>query len=244
MASRLGGEAVSDTDAKVREAQHLLGQGAPDAAAALMEEVLARDPEHHEARYALAVARRHQHRWPAALETLNAVLATRPDFGRAHQEAGYNYIALKNFDRAGPAFERAVAADPSLVNSWKCLAKLHQDAGDTERLAAVTDQLAFLQTLPPELLAVVSYLSEDRLVDAERLCKRFLQSNRTHVEGMRLLAEIATRNRAYDEAEFVLESCVEFHPEHRNARLQYVNVLMRMQKFARAHEQAERLLRE
>ena len=244
MASRLGGEAVSDTEAKVREAQHLLGQGAPDAAAALMEEVLARDPQHHEARYALAVARRHQHRWPAALETLNAVLATRPDFGRAHQEAGYNYIALKNFDRAGPAFERAVAADPSLVNSWKCLAKLHQDAGDTERLAAVTDQLAFLQTLPPELLAVVSYLSEDRLVDAERLCKRFLQSNRTHVEGMRLLAEIATRNRAYDEAEFVLESCVEFHPEHRNARLQYVNVLMRMQKFARAHEQAERLLRE
>ena len=235
---------MSEADAKVREAQRLLGQGAPDAAATLVEEVLAGDPEHHEARYALAVARRHQHRWPAALETLNAVLVARPDFGRAHQEVGYNYIALKNFDRAGPAFERAVAADPSLVNSWKCLAKLHHDAGDTERLAAVTDQLAFLETLPPELLAVVSYLSEDRLPDAERLCKRFLQSNRTHVEGMRLLAEIATRNRAYDEAEFVLESCVEFHPEHRNAQLQYVNVLMRMQKFARAHEQAERLLRE
>lgn len=235
---------MSEADAKVREAQHLLGQGAPDAAAGLMEEVLAGEPDNVEARYALAVARRHQHRWPAALETLTEVLAARPDFGRAHQEVGYNYIALENFDRAGAAFERAVAADPSLVNSWKCLAKLHHDAGDTARLAVVTDQLAFLETLPPELLAVVSYLSEDRLPDAERLCKRFLQSNRTHVEGMRLLAEIATRNRAYDEAEFVLESCVEFHPEHRNARLQYVNVLMRMQKFARAHEQAERLLRE
>ncbi len=235
---------MSEAEARVREAQRLLGQGAPDAAAGLMEEVLAAEPDHHEARYALAVARRHQHRWPQALDTLGVVLETRPGFGRAHQEVGYNYIALRNFPRAGAAFERAITADPSLVNSWKCLAKLYHDAGNAERLAEVTEQLGFLETLPAELLAVISYLSEDRLADAERLCKRFLQSNRTHVEGMRLLAEIATRNRAYDEAEFVLESCVEFHPEHRNARLQYVNILMRMQKFARAHEQAERLLRE
>ena len=235
---------MSEAEGSVREAQRLLGQGAPDAAAGLMEEVLAAEPDNHEARYALAVARRHQHRWPQALDTLGAVLEARPGFGRAHQEVGYNYIALRNLPRAGAAFERAIAADPSLVNSWKCLAKLYHDAGNTERLAEVTDQLGFLETLPAELLAVIGYLSEDRLADAERLCKRFLQSNRTHVEGMRLLAEIATRNRAYGEAEFVLESCVEFHPEHRNARLQYVNILMRMQKFARAHEQAERLLRE
>ena len=235
---------MSEAEARVREAQRLLGQGAPDAAAGLMEELLAAESDNHEARYALAVARRHQHRWPQALDTLGAVLEARPGFGRAHQEVGYNYIALGNLPRAGAAFERAIAADPSLVNSWKCLAKLYHDAGNTERLAEVTEQLGFLETLPAELLAVISYLSEDRLADAERLCKRFLQSNRTHVEGMRLLAEIATRNRAYDEAEFVLESCVEFHPEHRNARLQYVNILMRMQKFARAHEQAERLLRE
>ena len=235
---------MSETEAKVREAQRLLGAGAPDAAAGLMEEVLAGEPDHLEARYALAVARRHQHRWPLALDTLSTLLEARPDFGRAHQEAGYNYIALKNFSRAGAAFERAITADPGLINSWKCLAKLYHDAGNTARLAEVTDQVAFLETLPAELLAVVSLLSEDRLADAERLCKRFLQSNKTHAEGMRLLAEIATRNRAYDEAEFLLESCVEFHPTHRHARLQYVNVLMRMQKFARAHAEAEKLLAE
>ena len=233
-----------ETEANVREAQHLLSQGKPDAAARLMDEVVGAQPDDLEARYALAVARRHQHRWPLALDTLAIILEARPDFGRAHQEVGYNYIALRNFTRAGAAFERAIAADPALVNSWKCLAKLYHDTGNEERLAEVTQQLGFLEALPAELLAVISYLSEDRLADAERLCKHFLQSNRTHVEGMRLLAEIATRNQAYDEAEFLLESCVEFHPEHRNARLQYVNILMRMQKFAKAHEHAERLLRE
>ena len=92
---------MSETEARVREAQRLLGEGAPDAAAGLMEELLAGEPDHLEARYALAVARRHQHRWPQALDTLGTVLAARPGFGRAHQEVGYNYIALRNLDRAG-----------------------------------------------------------------------------------------------------------------------------------------------
>ncbi len=207
-----------------------------------MGEVLAREPDNVEALYALSVAQRHQHEWTKALATLDGILERNPNFGRAHQEAGYNHIALENFLRAGAAFERAIAADPALVNSWRCLAKLYHDSGNTERLKAVTDQLAFLESLPAELLAVISYLSNDRLADAERLCKHFLRSDKTHVEGMRLLAEIATRNRTFDEAEFLLESCIEFHPTHRDARIQYANILMRMQKFAKAYEQAERLL--
>ena len=207
-----------------------------------MGAALADEPDNIEASYTLAVAQRHQHHWNEALDTLAGIFANRPGFGRAHQEAGYNYIAMRDFRRAGAAFQRAVDNDPSLVNSWKCLAKLHQDRGDAKRLAAARDQIVFLETLPSELLAVISYLSEDRLADAERLCKHFLRDNKTHAEGMRLLAEIATRNKSYAEAEFLLESCVEFHPEHRNARIQYVNILMRVQKFAEAHEQAERLL--
>ena len=207
-----------------------------------MGEVLAREPDNVEAQYALAVAQRHQHEWTKALATLDGILERNPNFGRAHQEVGYNYIALENLLRAGAAFERAIAADPSLVNSWRCLAKLYYDSGNTDRLKAVEEQLGFLESLPAELLAVISYLSDNRLADAERLCKHFLRSNRTHVEGMRLLAEIATRNRTFDEAEFLLESCVEFHPSHREARVQYANILMRMQKFSKAHDEAEKLL--
>ena len=61
---------------------------------------------------------------------------------------------------------------------------------------------------------------------------------------MRLLAEIATRNRIFDEAEFLLESCVAFHPKHRNARIQHANILLRMQKFGQAWELAASLLRD
>ena len=207
-----------------------------------MHAVLRVEPENTEALYTLAVALRHQRLFPAALQTLQDILASKPSFGRAHQETGYNYIAIGNLLAAGAAFERAVNADPSLVNSWKCLAKLYADSGNEGKLAAAEQQVAFLNALPPPLIVVSSYLAEDRLADAERLCKHFLRDHKTHVEGMRLLAEIATRNKVYDEAEFLLESCVEFAPDHRQARIQYANILLRVQKFVRAAEQTEALL--
>lgn len=235
---------MTDAQSKIEQAQQLIGQGAPERAGQLLTAVLRDEPDNVEAQYALAVSQRHRHEWRQALATLERILDVKPHFGRAHQETGYNHIARKDFVRAGAAFERAITADPSLINSWKCLAKLYQENGNAERLASVQEQIAFLDSMPPELLTVISYLSEDRLADAERLCKHFLQTNKTHAEGMRLLAEIATRNKVYDQAEFLLESCVEFHTEHRDARIQYVNILLRVQKFARAHEQAERLMAE
>ena len=207
-----------------------------------MRAVVRIEPENTEARYTLAVALRHQRLFPAALQILQGILTTKPSLGRAHQETGYNYIAVQNLLAAGAAFERAVNADPSLINSWKCLAKLYADSGNKDKLASAEEQVAFLSALPAPLIAVIGYLAEDRLADAERLCKHFLRDHKTHVEGMRLLAEIATRNKVYDEAEFLLESCVEFAPDHRQARIQYANILLRVQKFTRAAEQTEVLL--
>ena len=236
-----------DAQATVRAAQGLLAGGEPGRAEAVLGDLLRRQPDDIDARYALAVAQRHQHQWAAALATLAEILEQRPNFGRAFQEVGYNHIARRDYARAGSAFERATTADPSLINSWKCLVKLYeqhlpQGAETARKRSRAHAQLTFLQSLPNELLAVVSYLSEDRLGDAERLCKHFLRSNKTHVEGMRLLAEICTRNKVFDEAEFLLESCLEFEPTHNEARIQYANILLRMQKFAAAHRHARQLL--
>ena len=228
---------------RLQEAQALLGQNEPGKAGQLVAAVLHDEPDNLEAQYTHAVVQRLQHQWFHALLTIEKILQAKPNFGRAHQEAGYNHIALKNFVKAGSAFEKAITADPSLINSWHCLAKLYKDTGNVAQQRRTEEQAEFLATLPAELLTVISYLSDDKLPDAERLCRYFLRSNKTHVEGMRLLAEIATRSNVFNEAEFLLESCVEFEPGHRNARIQYVNILLRVQKFDKAFEQSEMLLR-
>lgn len=229
---------ASETAQKLEEAQVLLRQSDPQAAERLVADCLRVEPQNVDAHYTLAVAQRAQHQWTEAITSLETILAMKPEFGRAYQELGYNQIALKEFQKAGCAFENAVSEDPSLINSWKCLAKLYRDTGKKDEHDRAADQITYLKTLPDELLTVISYMSEDRLRDAERLCRYFLRTNQTHVEGMRLLAEIATRSNVYDDAEFLLESCVEFAPEHRNARIQYVNILIKAQKFHKAMEQA------
>ena len=233
---------MTETQKQLAEAQALMGRDDLEKAVIIVTDVLAKDPNNVDAGYTLAVSQRMQHNWEAALATLRGVLDTKPDFGRAHQEAGNNYIALQQLHEAGKAFESAVTSDPSLKHSWICLAKLYRDSNNSEEQKRAEDQLTFLNTLPTELLSVISYMSDDRLVDAERLCRHFLSNDKTNVEGMRLLAEIATRSNILDDAEFLLESCVEFEPEHRNCRIQYVNILLKTQKFHKAIEQAKILL--
>ena len=115
---------MTATPDRLEEAQGLLRQDDPQAAEAIAAEVLSAEPGNIEAMYTLAVTQRFQHHWTDALDTIDRILAVKPGFGRAHQEAGYNRIALKEFHKAGIAFEAAVNSDPSLINSWKCLAKL------------------------------------------------------------------------------------------------------------------------
>ena len=232
-----------DAGRAVREAEGLIRQGRPAEAERAVRAVLTTAPGHPDAGYALAVAQRHQRQWQPALSTLSDLLGARPAFGRGHQEAGYNHIALRAFDAAAAAFERAVAANPSLINSWKCLRKLYAEhgLGTAQARRRADRQVAFLTKLPAQLLGAMGHLYEDRLADADQLCRRFLRANKTHVEGMRLLAEIDTRNKMFDEADFLLESCLAFEPGHDDARIQYTQLLLRTQRFGKALEQAERI---
>ncbi len=118
---------------QLAEAQALLGRDDLPKAVSIVTDILADDPGNVEARYTLAVAQRMQHNWDEAHDTLQAILKTKPNFGRAHQETGNNFIAQNQLHEAGIAFESAVSNDPSLKHSWMCLAKLYRDSGNAEK---------------------------------------------------------------------------------------------------------------
>ena len=200
------------------------------------------DEERSEALYLLAVAQRLGDRHRDALATLQILHGENNGHARAWQERGHICSAQGWRDEAIAAYARAVERNPALIASWRALAELYGHQGDREGARRARDRLEYLNRLPPELVHVTDLIHEKKLYKAERLCRKFLESNRRHVEAMRLLAEIGTKLKIYDDAEFLLESCVEFEPDYVQARIDYANLLIRKTRFEKAHEQAARLV--
>ena len=196
-----------------------------------------------EALYMLAVIQRYEREHDNALQTLKALLDKDPDYARAYQEQGHTYLAMNDPVAAREAYARAVELNPALLASWRVLARLFDRVGLQQEGARARQQLAFFESLPTELVSVYSYLHQNKLRKAERLCRDFLVRNKHHVDAMRLLAKIGVRLQIYDDPEFLLESCVELHPENIPARVEYLNLLLSVQRFDKAHEQARILLK-
>ena len=204
--------------------------------------LVAKYPSHTELRYCLAVSQRLLGRLPNALESLVSLLNQVPRYGRAHQELAYTYIALGQTADATLAFRHAVEHNPGLLASWQHLREL-TTVDDSDLSARIDANLRYLESLPAPLRSVVSMRHEQRRRKAEQTCRSYLQEHPKDVEGMRLLAMIASEQGMLDDAEFMLESAVEFEPTNNRVRLSYVDILHKRQKFDKSLAQAQ-VLRE
>ena len=228
----------SASDDQLREAKLALRAGQLGVAIAHLESILEDEPEHKEALYYLAVCYRQRQDHDAALETLSALMSTYPDYGRSYQEQGYNFVALKDGVAATTAFEKAVSLNPALLESWRALHGRYVFLGVSRKIQLAADQIRRLEEIPAALRTVESLLHEGKLFLAEQLCRQFLKEQPHHKEAMRLLAELGTRLQILDEAEFLLESCVDFYPEFDRARYDYVQVLNKRQKYDKSLSEA------
>ena len=191
--------------------------------------------------YTLAVAQRYGGRIAAALRTLDALFELAPDHARAHQERGHALLTENRLDAAREAYSKAVRLNPALAAAWKALVNLHELAGAPELARAAAAEADYLDALPEELLSVSAFIHDGRLHKADELCRHFLRSNKRHVAGMRLLADIGSRLDLLADAEFLLETALAMEPANERCRSDYANLSLKMQKFERALEQTTRL---
>ena len=234
--------ALTKPDAALQQAQKAMQAGDFAAAARIAADILVDQPAHRDALYMAAVAARYAGRHEEALSLLARLKAAAPDYGRAWQEEGH--LKRERGDMAGAlaAYDRATRYNPSLIASWNAQAALLAASGNpaAENTRA---QAQRLQALPRELLAVTNHIHEGRIFRAEEIARAFLQRNPTHVEGMRLLADIGTRLGVHEDADFLLESAIALDPDNIQLRLDYIKVLRKRQKFAAALEQAQELMK-
>jgi len=227
---------------RVSRAKQLLQAGKLKESLALATAALGDDPDNTEALYVQAVTLRYLGQHRQALHTLDRLKTQQPAHARAYQEEGHNLKQMGEFRGAAVAYQRAVDLNHALLASWRELATLYKRLNDQPASDMAQAEYTRLSRLPGELVSVTSLIHEGKLFRAEQLCRAFLRKNPHHIEAMRLLAMLGMKLFVYDDAEFLLESCVEFAPDYWLARYDYINVLHRRQKFEKALEQAAILL--
>ena len=197
--------------------------------------------EQTELLYLKAVSYRYTQQISKALSTLTNLLKNSPSYARAYQEQGYCFIAQQNIEKALVALHKAVELNPALISAWQKIVELFQQTKHTNYESAKS-QLELLQALPKQVITAMDLMHEGKLYKAEQVCRRFLQQNGNQPDAMCLLAEIGLQLKVFDDAEFLLESCVKLYPRSEQAKAGYVNVLNRLGKFKQAKYQAQEFL--
>ena len=200
-------------------------------------------PQNRDLLYLIATNQRCLNRIHAALETLRRMEQLHPRFSLLYQERGYCYTALRDAPRAIEAFLRGVDINPALAKSWSMLERLFRMTGDARNAAAAAERISSLKNLPPEVVRAGSLFSDGDLSAAENILRAYLRTSSDDVEALRLLARIQHQRDVLDEAESLLEAALEVKPNYVAARLDYVRVLIDRQKYLRAREETDTLLR-
>ena len=200
-------------------------------------------PKNRDLLYLIATNQRCLNQIHEALATSERLEQEAPRFSLLYQERGFCYMTLRDAPRAIDAFLRAVDINPALATSWIMLERLYRLAEDEGNTATAAERVSALEHLAPEVVRAGSLFSDGELSAAEDILRAYLLKSGDDVEALRLLARIEHQHDVLDGAESLLEAALKLAPNYLAARLDYARVLIDRQKYLRAREEIDTLLR-
>jgi tetratricopeptide (TPR) repeat protein len=235
---------VSPIELDVSRIRELSERGRHREALRAAEALAGAAPQDRDLLYLIAANQRCLNRIPEALETLRCLEQMHPRFSLLYQERGYCYATLRDAPRAIEAFLHGVDINPALANSWSMLERLFRLTGDAHNAAAAAERLSTLKNLAPEVVRAGSLFSDRDLSAAEKILRAYLHVSSDNVEALRLLGRIQRQRDVLNEAESLLEAALSVKADYVAARLDYVRVLIDRQKYLRAREEMDALLKQ
>ena len=233
---------TGDLQTALQHAVALLQQD-PAMAAEQAREILRVHPEAEAAQQVLGTASRLQgdpRQAIAFLEPLATRHASSPDvlheYGLALGAAGRGAEAIEVLDRA-------VRLDPQHRGAWRTLGDQLSAAGEDSAAEKAFEKHLALSTRHAEVVEAVACLSKGNIAKAERLTREVLKRDPLDIVAIRLLASIGVKIGQLEDAQHLLERCLELAPAFHLARHGYTVVLFRRHELDAALEQVERLLR-
>ena len=231
-----------DVQAALNHAVALLRRD-PAMAVEQAQEILKAYPDAEAAQQVLGIACRLQGEPGKAVEILERLAARHsqsPDvlheYGLALGAAGRGADAIKVLDKA-------VQLAPGHRGAWRSLGDQLSAAGDEAAAEKAFERHLALSTSHPEIVEAVACFSRGNIAKAERLTRDVLKRDPLDVVAMRLLSSIGVKVGKLEDAQHLLERCLELAPDFHLARHGYTVVLFRRHELDAALEQVDRLLR-
>ncbi|WP_404366717.1 sulfotransferase [Sphingomonas sp. MMS24-J45] len=225
-----------DVVARIGQAKALLAVD-PRRAAALARTL----PPTLEVRFLLGAALRRSGDAAAALEVLTPLAVARPGAWGPHYEQGMALAMLGRGTEAIAALERATAAEPRAALAWHALGDLY---GMTDPARALEAQARLLPGSIGDaafVQAVLAWIDTPGSATAEALRARF-GVDFNDPAALRLLADVAVRERRDAAAKDLLTRAVAAAPRYAPARFHRAVLLFRLERFVEASAVLEPLL--
>jgi tetratricopeptide (TPR) repeat protein len=236
--------AAPSTASEVRKLRALVRRQQFSEVLAAGRTLLDAQPYQRDALLFVAMAQRYTGRVAEALRTLELLEQHHPRFSRLYEERGRCFVDLRRAPDAIEAFARALSLNSALPGALEMLEGLYRLTGRHDRAAAVAAQAATLRSVPGEIVTAIGLFADGDLHIAEPMVRAYLLEHGNHVEGMRLLARIASARKVFDDAALLLEAVLELAPNYRDARAEYAGALVELHRHEEAGREIERLLRE
>jgi len=233
---------TGDLKTAIKNALELLSKGEAELARAQADEILLHYPDEINSQYIVAAALRAEGNLEAALQCVQGLVQRVPDFALAQQELGFCYAAAGHLYAAIEALQKAVAIQARLPAAWRLMGELFLADEDDRSASEAFNQYLLASSVNSDLIAAVQHFRAGRIGHAEQLCRKHLKVDPNDITAIRLLGEIGLRIGALNDAENLLERCLELAPDFSLARLNYATVLSKREKLGAALTQVDQLL--
>ena len=234
-------DAEGTLETAVRNTERLLEMD-PKLAVEQAREILNAVPNYPPAQLLLIRGERYCGHPAVALELIDKLLPLQSRWAAAHFEHSLLLAIMGRGDEVISALRTTVTLKPKHTEAWRLLADHLMAVGDSSGADEAYTRHIQSSVSDPQLQQAASAMIENDIPRAEFLLKAQLKKAPTDVPAIRMLAEVAVRCGNNDDAEKLLERCLDLAPSFTAARFNYATLLHRLNKSSQALIEIEKLL--
>jgi len=197
-----------------KNAADLLQKGEFNLAEQQLSEILKKYPDDPNALRLSGVSSLEQNKPEVALIPLQKAVKVAPEFRQAHENLALVWTKLGDLNKAEISLKKSLEIDPSNFTNWKSLGDVLSDQGKEKEADKAYKNAISTDKKYLDLQKAMSQVQKGNLGEAEKIYRSILSDDPNNVDALRLLALLASRTGAIDQAINMLENCIKIAPDY------------------------------